>query len=426
MSKKLAVAAVLLLAPSLSFGAGFALYEVGARSFAMANAFTAVADDPSALFFNPAGIAFQTDEGSQLMLGLIYILPEQDFWGESPYPGEGYKASQTDLEFVVPHVYLVIPLGERTSFGFSVLAPFGLGTKWEDDFLGRYLSRDADIMAIDFSPNLAFKVTDGLSFAIGVDYRTSTIELVRDVGLLDPFSQQVVDVAESRLETTGSGNDGWGWHAGLLAHLGAGFSLGVSYRSEVEVKYEGEASFTQYNTGNPQLDAIVATLLPAENLQGVTKIDFPDNWNVGIAWSNEKWTLSGQWARMGWSSHQGFDLIFPENPEFNETLVDNYSDADQYSFGLEHRAGPKWRFQLGYQYDETPQPIETMSPLLGDGDRRVYAFGFGWQGKRIWLDFGYQYVQLLERSTQGTAIVGYDGSYAGDAHLFATSFGWKF
>jgi long-subunit fatty acid transport protein len=202
--------------------------------------------------------------------------------------------------------------------------------------------------------------------------------------------------------------------------------LGVSYRSEVEVKYEGEASFTQTASGNSQLDALVATLLPAETLQGVTKIDFPDNLNVGLAWSNEKWTLSGQWARMGWSSYQELNLIFPENPEYNETIVENYEDADQYSFGLEHRASQKWRFQLGYQYDETPQPIEVMTPLLGDGDREVYAFGIGWQGKRIWLDFGYQYVKLLRRSTEGTSINGFDGSYEGDAHLFATSLGWKF
>jgi long-chain fatty acid transport protein len=427
MRKKLAAVAVLLVVPSLSFGAGFALYEAGARSFAMGNAFVAVADDPSAIFWNPAGLAIQTHEGNQFMLGLVYIKPEQDFWGESPYPGDGYTTSQLSLDFFVPHGYIVIPLNESTSFGFGIMAPFGLGTDWDPAFPGRFISKKVDIEAIDFSPNLAFKLSNWLSFGIGVDYRISTIRLSRDVPLVDPFSQQVTSVAGTVIETEGYGNSGWGWHAGLLAELGAGFTFGVSYRSEVEVKYDGIANFTQYQTGNPYLDGLVGTVIPFdETLNGTTKIDFPDNLNVGLAWSNEKWTLSGQFARMGWSSFQELELVFTEYPEFNETLVENYSDSDKWSVGLEYRASPNWRFQLGYESDETPQPIESMTPLLGDGDRVVYAFGVGWKGRRMFLDFGYQYVALEARATQGTSIVGYDGRYEGDAHLFATSFGWKF
>ena len=44
--------------PSVSWSSGFALFEVGGRAGAMSGAMTAVADDPSALFWNPAGMAF--------------------------------------------------------------------------------------------------------------------------------------------------------------------------------------------------------------------------------------------------------------------------------------------------------------------------------------------------------------------------------
>jgi long-chain fatty acid transport protein len=46
----------LFLCPSLSFGSGFALYEAGARSSALAGAVVARADDLSAIFYNPAGL----------------------------------------------------------------------------------------------------------------------------------------------------------------------------------------------------------------------------------------------------------------------------------------------------------------------------------------------------------------------------------
>ena len=53
------LAACVLLAPASSFGGGFALFEHGARAVALGGAFGATADDPTALYFNPAGIAFQ-------------------------------------------------------------------------------------------------------------------------------------------------------------------------------------------------------------------------------------------------------------------------------------------------------------------------------------------------------------------------------
>jgi len=427
MRNKLAAVAVLLMVPSLSFGAGFALFEVGARAFAMGGAFVAVADDPTAMFWNPAGLAFQTHEGGQFMLGVTLIMPEQDFTGMSPYPGDGYFASQVEQEFYVPHLYIVAPLGDRTSFGFSILAPFGLGTWWEDDFAGRFISKRVDLEAIDFSPNLSFKLTNYLSLGVGVDYRISTIELRRDAPLVDPFTQQVVPVAEAHLTADGTDNDGWGWHAGFLADLGKGFSFGASYRSEVTVQYEGEAEFTQYPTGNPYLDGLVQAVIPiGQTVGGGTEITFPDMWAVGLAWSNEKWTLSGQWSTMGWSVYDQLDLVFVGYPELDRTLVENYQDADHYHAGLEFRASRHWRFQLGYEYDETPQPIESMTPLLGDADREVYAVGIGWQGKRFWLDFAAQYVDAEERSTEGTSIVGFDGSYKASSPLFATSLGWKF
>lgn len=427
MRYKLAAVAVLLMVPSLSLGAGFALFEAGTRSWAMGGAFVAVADDPAALFWNPAGIAFQTQEGNQFMLGVTLIMPEQDFTGMAPYPGDGYSTSQIEQEFYVPHMYIVAPLGDRSSFGFSITAPFGLGTWWEDDYPGRYISKRVDLETLDFSPNLAFKLTNYLSLGIGVDYRISTIDLKRDAPLVDPFTQQIVPVAEAHVYADGTSNDGWGWHAGFLADLGKGFSFGASYRSEITVQYEGEAEFTQYATGNPYLDALVQASLPVgQTVRGNTEINFPDMWAVGLAWRNEKVTLSAQWATMGWSVYERLDLVFPGYPILNESLIENYEDTDNYRAGLEWRATRHWRFQIGYEFDETPQPVESMTPLLGDADRTVYSVGLGWKGKSFWLDLGAQFVDTDERSTEGTSPIGFDGTYHATSPLFATSLGWKF
>jgi long-chain fatty acid transport protein len=427
MRKKLAVTAVLLLAPVMSYGAGFALFEAGNRGLGMAGAFTAVADDPSAMFWNSAGLAFQIDKGIQVVGGTTLIAPEQSFSGADPYPGFGYYAEQESQIFTPLHAYFVLPLSDKTTFGFSILTPFGLGTWWEDDHAGRFISKRVDLFAFDFSPNLAFKLTDYLAFGIGVDYRVSTIDLTRNVPFVDPFQQQVVDVAQVHIFTDGAGNDGWGWHAGLLGDLGAGFKVGLNYRSAITVDYEGYAEFAQFSTGNPELDAIVAATLPFdETISGVTKIAFPDYWTVGLSWSSEKWTVSGQYGRMGWSSFQELELIFPNNPEFNETIPEDYEDSSDYRFGVEFRASSKIAIQAGAVYDETPQPTHSMSPLLGDADRIGYNAGLSWIHRTWRLDLGGEYLTIDERSTEGTSEAGYDGIYDGSAILAGATFTFYF
>jgi long-chain fatty acid transport protein len=420
-------AAVLLLIPSLSFGAGFALFEAGARSWAMGGAFAAVADDPSAMFWNAAGLAFQIDKGYQIMAGAILIVPEQDFTGHDPFPGDGYFVSQEDQLFFPPHFYFVAPLDDRTAFGISVQSPFGLGTFWPDDFSGRFISKRVELETIEISPNLAFKLSDRFAFGLGVDYRITVTDLTRNVGLVDPFAQQVVDVAQAHIFTDGFSNDCWAWHAGILAKLGGGFALGISYRSDTHVDIEAEASFVQFATGNPMLDGLVGTIIPFdENIPVGVRVEYPDLWMVGLAWSNERLTVSGQYGLMGWAVFQELALVFPENPELNETLEGNFEDSDRYGLGLEYRASPRWAFQLGIEYDNTPQPREAMSPLLGDGDRDVYSVGVSWKAKTFWLDVAYQYITIDGRSTNGESFVGFEGVYESSANLFAASFGWMF
>lgn len=78
--------ALSLALPMASMGAGFHIREQGAKAMGMANAFVAQADDPSAVFYNPAGIAFQ--EGTAISLGVTIInVPETEFKGTT-YSGD--------------------------------------------------------------------------------------------------------------------------------------------------------------------------------------------------------------------------------------------------------------------------------------------------------------------------------------------------
>ncbi len=426
----LAVAFVALLAPSLSNASGFALFEHGNRGMAMGGAMTAVADDPSALFWNPAGIAFQTDEGTQIQLGITFITVSQDFYGDSPYPGDGYHAEQKSQTFYPPHLYFVMPLSDKASFGFSMTVPFGLGTHWDDDFAGRFISKRVDIKTYNLSPNFAFKLGEHFALGLGVDYMIGQIDLTKNIGMINPYTQQLADVGQVHMTTEGMGNDAWGWHAGLQGKFG-GFSIGALYRSEIDIDFtEGYGSFRQFATGYPDYDAALGAMIPfGEKVNMSSNIVFPDYFQIGLAWENEKWTISGQWGTMGWSSFQELPITFTDYPELSDVVVQNYEDSDQYRIGLEYRASGKLALRLGYLEDETPQPVESMSPLLGDGDRTGYSFGIGFNIRGTQIDIGYMYLEFDDRHTGdngGISLDGYEGSYKTIANLVGITTTLKF
>ena len=426
----LILAAVILIAPSLSFGAGFALFEHGNRGMAMAGAFTAVADDPSAMFWNSGGLAFQTDDHLVTMAGFTLILPSQDFTGASPYPGDGYTESQIEQTFFPAHFYTTYALNDRVSLGFSFLSAFGLGTQWDPESAGRFISKRTDIKTFDLSPNIAFKVNDYIGIGVGIDYRIAQIDLTKNIPFFNPYTNQVVDVGQVHLHTDGLSETGWGYHAGIMFKTDVGLSLGINYRSGVEINFEGIGSFQQLPTGYADLDGMLAAEIPfGQKTPLETVIDFPDFLSIGIAYTTEKFIVSAQWNAMGWSSFSELPINFTEYPGLSSSAKMNYEDTKQYRFGFEYKFSEAMAMQLGYLFDETPQPVETMSPILGGGDRDGYCIGFSYNGEKIWADFGYMYLDIEERSVFDDVENEYDyyGTYENaTAHLIGASLGIRF
>jgi long-chain fatty acid transport protein len=227
----------LALAAGPVTGAGFSIFEQGSKAMGTAGAFTALADDGSAMFHNAAGIAFQE---SSFAVGATFItFGEAEFEGGSPFPGTGFDGEQKSLVETPPHAYWVKKMGDRGAFGIGLMSPFGLTTEWDhpESFSGRYLSTKAGLRAIDFNPTYAFKVSDTMSVGIGAIVRYSDVELERFVGQVNPFTLRVADVATARIESDFS--EGYGFNVGFLHRWNNSFSWGLSYRSKIEIDYEG-------------------------------------------------------------------------------------------------------------------------------------------------------------------------------------------
>ena len=71
------------LVVGVMFAGGYQLNEQDARAVGMGGAFVATASDPSAIYFNPAGLAFQS--GINVLGGINFIIPSTTYSPASGY-----------------------------------------------------------------------------------------------------------------------------------------------------------------------------------------------------------------------------------------------------------------------------------------------------------------------------------------------------
>lgn len=418
--------AALLGAPVPLLASGFSIYEQGGRSMGFSGAYTAVTDDPSAIFHNAAGLAFL--EGKQFYVGGTLVMPQSTFTGANPFPGLGVQETQRVGTLPVPALYFSHRVSRRFAWGIGLDAPFGLKTKWAnpDSFTGRYVALESSLRGFALNPTVAVRVNDKVSLGAGLDLRFSSVRLVRRTGVLDPFTQSVADTAEVVLDSDTA--TGAGFNVGAVVKPIAGLSLGAHYRHKVKIDYTGKASFTQIPTGSDQLDAIVAGRLPQGSPPVETSIEYPSILAVGLARDWTWWTVAADLVFFQWSSFDKLVLTFPTEPGLDSVIPEDYKNSWQVRAGVERRLEEGWAVRLGYHFDKTPVPTESVSPILPDNDRHGLSLGWSWTSasKRVRVDVGAWYLFLPERSTEGRNRDGYNGSYSNSAFTLGASLGYRF
>lgn len=434
IGKALAAAAITAIGALASaapmYAAGFSIFEQGAKAMGMAGAFTAQADDPSLLFHNAGGLAFVTER--EVSTGFTWITSTKaELDGANPFPGEGYHAEQEGLSEFPPHLYWVQPINDTWKFGLGINAPFGLTTSWEDpnEFAGRFLSSKASLRAIDVNPTLGWQITDNFGLGIGAVARFSDVELNRNIGTINPFTQRAADIGRLVLESE-FGN-AYGFNVGILHKIGNSFSWGFSYRSKIDMDYEGDARLTQVLTGNAQFDAALRAQLPYErDLPVETNIEFPDNASLGLAFAlTQNLLLETDFNWMGWSTFDTVPIEFvggATNSLPDTEIPEEWDDAQNYRLGLRWTASPTSEWRFGYVFDETPQPEESVSPLLPDADRNGITIGYGRTGPGLGWDVALMYIDFEERS-RARSFEGegpFFGTYNNQAALLGFTLNW--
>lgn len=419
---------VFVFSPS-THGAGFLIYEHGAAAMAMGGAFVGLANDVTTIFHNPAGIAWL--DGTQISAGATLIFPISslnmpNIGFVNPAYAETYE--QEKQVFYPPTFYISHKFSDRIVAGFGFFAPYGLGTEWPDSgsFPLRYIATKSDMQTLIFNPTVAFKLNDNLSVAVGVSYIHSKL-LLDLTYLLDltGIGMSIYDVPVSVEEASGTA---WGLNAGAL-YKGEKFSFGFNWRGGFEIEYDGNLDLDTSSVGGP---------VPARmNGTVVAPFSFPHIIGVGAAFNlTDKLTVTADVHYVLWSAFEEI-VVEAEVPGLPVTLDfppidESFEDSFIFRGGLQYMLDERFALRAGFLYDQTPQPVTSMDPMLPDADRWAVTAGFGYNTGKFAIDLAYQYEPFKDRTSPNRDI--YDtplgnfgeGTYSSTAHLFGVSFRFMF
>ena len=372
----------------------FRLPNQDPEAIARGNAFAATADNPSAIYYNPAGITQL--KGQNASIGLYLVSAGTEFESAT-----GAKA-KTDTSFQpVPQLYYVFtPKDSPVSFGFGVYAPYGLSLDWGDSPPFRTSAQKGKVLYASANPVVAWQIHPSLSIGIGPTLNYSEAEFKRGISPLNPADQ---------FRFKGDGVD-FGFNAGLMWKPHEQWALGVNYRYLTTVNYEGHSEASPYF---PRTTTSASLRFPQYVVAGIS-FRATENWNLEV---DIDWT---DWDNVNQSVFRG--TSFGDVP-----LVFNYRSSFMYEFGVTRKLDHGYFVSAGYFYSENSSPDANFNPLVPDSNLHLGSIGFGHKGSRwdwaLAYHFGYN-------GGGGRVVTGstpdVNGTYRTLNHAFNLSAGLKF
>jgi long-chain fatty acid transport protein len=414
------------LAPVTARGAGYGIYEQGAAVLGMAGAGTASVNDPSAVFFNPAALTGLA--GTRVYAGGTFLQTFNSFAGVGPFPGFGVTEEMEPKRFFPPTAYLTHRYPGKWAIGLGFNSPFGLGVAWKnpDQFTGRYIVTDALLRTESASLVAACELRPNLSLGLGGNLVYTRATLVNRQFIAVPGGGG----GQYEVASFGLVSDltpGYGWNAGLSWAPKKSLKVGATYRGKVIVHANGKADFTQFPTGDAQVDAGVSASLPPDQ-NAATVLRLPAIAALGVAWNwGSNWTFEGDAVYTEWSVFKDIPVYFEQSTASNQTTIQNFDDSFQFRFGVENRL-PSFTYRFGYYYDQAAAPTESLSPTLPDADRHGVTLGLGMAfgaDKRLGLDLYQLALFVQNRKTDGVNRDGYEGEYKSFASATGLSLSYR-
>jgi long-chain fatty acid transport protein len=462
----------LLIYPLKTYSSGLTPSGVGAKALSLGGAFRGLADDWSASYWNPAGLAFQTK--SDVNFSFMVFSPRPKFtpnvtFGDNHWDvgyKNGMKWYPEDKNLSLPSFSGFLKFPELNGFitGLAFYIPYRSSYKWDlFDPLPGYnnnipypeYDHEADVTVLDFHPSVAKQFMEGkLSLGAGISIQKGDLTL-RKLDLIPTDFPYPYNTYRPRnlfpVDNLYEG-DGWGFggNLGLLYKASPKFQIGVSVRSPITIKLSGTRELTAYlpmdSTTALKIDLIDP--VAANHLRGNTlsstfesdvKFKLPADFGVGIAYMPyANLTLTCDLNLTTWSSmkelkfeEKGIDPFGNEIAEYKIPL--EWKDVTRFSLGLEYRPHTSLALRGGYYLNPTPIPDNTLTPLFFDsGEKSGYTLGIGYKLKSFELGYSYEFTGYQQKflnpseDVSPTSLINLPGRYENGNHTSYFTLTYKF
>jgi long-chain fatty acid transport protein len=392
------------LASAPAMAGGFAVREQSTSGLGSAFAGIAVGEDLSSMYWNPAATANVAGVNSEDHATLV--LPDSTISATAATGALGAlnpESGDISGPMVIGASYMNYQVNDRLFFGLALNSPFGFITKPDNiNWAGETFARTSQVFSFNANPTFAYKVSPQLTLGAGMQFQYVDVTLTR--AALPLSSSPTV-----RLE----GDDfGVGATAGLIWTPFQGTSIGVGYRSGIDVSLDGKAK------GDP-LPALLGGS-PFQTFGITTDLYLPEMVTLSLRQRlNHAWTLLGtaewtNWSRLGRltvvSEGAGGYYVAPGVSQFHpndtvQTLELNWNDGWFFSGGLEYKYNPDWTFRGGVAWESSPIDSSNRSVFLPDSDRIWVSCGLTHRlTEKATIDLAYSHIFFDDAPINSTGV----------------------
>lgn len=357
--------------------------KVSNASFIEATMGTAVVNDATAAYNNPAALTFL--ENPQLIaLGSVAQFHSQ-FTGSVTQSSNDFSqsgVSKSQSNYFLPSGYFGVPASDQLFFGFAILAN-NFNRDADQNSILRYVMSDNNIKDIDFIPALGIKLNNYLSIGAGLNFSQANFLFTPISG----FPNSDVPDVQSHDKANATA---WGGDLGLLLKPFSATQIGFNYRSSMTYHFQG----TSQLESNPPIIANNFSFdywTPARYVLSVNQFLSKSLGLIGtVQWI--QWDIYNQIH-----GHNIATQIGP-NPVIlsDVTIPLHFHNSWVGTIGGYYNLSSKWIIRTAGSYVQSPgNPDYQITP----GDSIILGASLGYKLSKVFsLDAGYAHAFILDQT----------------------------
>lgn len=393
-------AGLVLSAGSTLLGGAFEVLQQGARASGQAEAFSAQADDASAIWYNPAGLT-QLD-GTNISAGGYIVVPDEHFKGTL---GE----SSNHLVSLLPHVYAETDFGlERFRFGLGISNVFGLREDWgQSGPLADVFTR-GHLYTMNIQPTVAYKVNEELSVGVGMNVYYASLDLERH----QPLGAPPAPVGYFRSHGT---DTAIGVSPAVMWKVDERNTFAAFYHSPVTLDISGQADIT--GRGFPAIGPSHIT----------APLHLPQIAGIGYAFRPvPQWKIEADVVYSNWHTLEELRIHSPSRVFNNGVIPAKFHDTWSFRLGTQYDLTKNWAVRTGYAYGNSAAPQETFAPIVPDANYHLFSAGLGYSAGDWSIDAAYLFILRETRNISNSVFSpAVDGKWNTNMQGFMVSVGVK-